>query len=86
MAVLPSSGKLTDPNNRKEILLQALAESRQALKPQIVKSLAPYSDTEVAQELIRLLAEERNFNTETRDGLLLSLCETLGNCPSEQVF
>ena len=78
--------KLTDPNNRKEILLQALAESRQALKPQIVKSLAPYSDTEVAQELIRLLAEERNFNTEIRDSLLLSLCETLGNCPSEQVF
>ena len=76
--------KLADPNSRKEILLQALAESRQALKPQIVNALVPYGDIEVVQELIRLLGEERNFKAEIRDRLLLSLCQALGSCPSEQ--
>jgi hypothetical protein len=44
--------KLTDPESRKGILLRALADSRQALKPQIVEALVPYGDAEVAQGLV----------------------------------
>jgi hypothetical protein len=76
--------RLTDPENRKGMLLHALADSRQALKPQIVKALVPYGDAEVAQGLVRLLAEERSFNIEIRDRLLLYICKALGYCPSQE--
>ena len=75
--------KLTDAKTRKEILLRLLSESRQALKPQIVKSLALYGDAEVARGLIRLLAEEGTFEAEIRKRLLLYICQALGYCPSE---
>jgi hypothetical protein len=76
--------KLTDPENRKGMLLHALADSRQDLKPQIVKALVPYGDAEVAQGLVRLLAEEKGFDLEIRDRLLLYICKALGYCPSRE--
>jgi CRP-like cAMP-binding protein len=76
--------KLTDPESRKETLLQALAESRQTLKPQIVKALVPYGDAEVAESLVRLFAEQGRFDAEIRNRLILFICQALGYCPSEQ--
>ncbi len=72
--------KLANPESRKRILLQALASSRQILKPQIVKALVPYGDDEVAKRLVSLLAAEEGFSSEIHDRLMLHICETLGHC------
>jgi CRP-like cAMP-binding protein len=76
--------KLGEPESRKGVLLHALTDSRQDFKPQIIKALVPYGDAEVARGLVRLLAEERNFDSEIHDRLLLYICKALGYCPSKE--
>ena len=79
-------GRLAEQDSRKRLLLYLLAQSRPALKPQIVKALVPYGDIEVARELVRLLPEGRSSNLEVRNRLLLHVCQALGYHPFEFVL
>jgi len=66
---------------RRQLLLRALDESSDSIRPQIVGALANYCDPEVAGKLVELLASHEQFDEENRKPLLLQLLETLGRCP-----
>ena len=72
--------KLSDPSLCKRVLLNLLSNSDDIFKPDIIKELVPYADKEVAAVLIFLLRKEKNFPPETKEELLLSICQTLGYC------
>ncbi len=67
--------------NRKRLLLRALEESSESIKVQVVGALASYVDSEVAGNLVELLASYEQFSDENRTDLLLQIFETLGRCP-----
>lgn len=71
-------------HNRKSLLLRALDESSEAIKIQVVQSLANFCDAEVAAKLIELLASHEQFGETNRNNLLLQMLETLGRCPCQQ--
>lgn len=71
-------------NSRKRLLLRALDESSEAIKIQVVQSLANFCDAEVAAKLIELLASHEQFGETNRNDLLLQMLETLGRCPCLQ--
>ncbi len=71
-------------NSRKRLLLQALDESSESIKIQVVQSLANFCDGEVAAKLIELLSSHEQFGDTNRNDLLLQTLETLGRCPCQQ--
>jgi len=67
--------------NRKLLLLKALEEATELLRIQIIGSLAPLCDPEVAAILVELLASHDDFSEKNKKDLLLQLLGTLGRCP-----
>ncbi len=67
--------------NRKQLLLQALDESSDLLRIQIVAALARFADEEVAEKFGEMLASHEQFCEDNRDELLLQVLESLGRCP-----
>ena len=65
---------------RKSILLQALGDASEVMKPEVVKALAGYGDGEVADALSQLLKDQVYFSDESRDPLLKEVCRGLGRC------
>lgn len=78
--------KLSDPAIRKRVLLKMLAEADETRKSRFIKALAPLADKEIGSILIALLRKEAQFDPQSRDNLLLSLCETLGHCSSGEAL
>ena len=78
--------KLSDPAIRKRVLLKMLAEADEIRKSRFIKALAPLADKEIGTMLIALLRKEAQFDPRSRDTLLLSLCETLGHCSSDEAL
>jgi len=78
--------QLEDPESRKRVLLRALTESHQMLKPQIVKTLVSYIDIEVVEDLLSLLEKQIRLNEERDDRLILYICRALGYFPSEKAL
>ena len=68
-------------SDRKAALLHALTEAGENLKQQIVRALQPYVDLEVVQGLALIIEEREHYSAEVRDGLLVSVCRTIGHCP-----
>lgn len=86
MACTSVQEKLADSAIRKRVILKMLAEADETRKPRFIKALAPLADKEIGSILIDLLQKEAQFEPQSRDNLLLSLCETLGHCPSNKAL
>ena len=78
--------KLVDPVVRKKVLLKMLSDADDRMKPQLVNALQPYADGEVAQSLMLLLGQEKQFNPQVKDRLLFSICQMLGHCSSQDAL
>ena len=69
-------------NNKKKYLLPMLSAAACPMKCQIVKALIPFSDEEVALELLRLLGDRRTFPADRANELLKNICKALGQSRS----
>lgn len=68
--------------NRKQVLLKMLEEASEALKAEVIRALLPFCDDEVAPVLGALLEDQEHFSPDTRDALLIQICQALGRCNS----
>lgn len=71
---------------RKDLLLDALGESSEAIKPEIIAALAALCDAEVAGQLSQLLADYEVFSEANRAELMLRILDTLGRSPSQEAY
>jgi CRP-like cAMP-binding protein len=78
--------KLGDPVVCKKVLLKMLSDADERLKPQLINSLHPFADAEIAQSLMLLLEKEEQFDPQEKDRLLLSICRILGHCSSQDAL
>jgi len=74
------SKKLRDVSICKQTLLKLLTDSDDRLKPHVIKELVPLADRSVALTLLGLLKKRDQFTPDTRDRLLLFICQALGYC------
>lgn len=72
--------------SRKKLFLQALADSSELIKVQIIDALSSFCDNEVAAQLAEMLATNEFFSENNRTDIILQLLETLGRCPSPEAL
>ena len=68
---------------RKKLLLDALEDSSELIKVEIIAALANYCDQEVALQLSQTLSDYEVFSEKNRPDILLQLLDTLGRCPCQ---
>ena len=62
---------------RRDALIKCLGESSEAMYPQIVKALLPYSDKEIVDHLKVLLEDQEHFSVNIREPLVLEILKVL---------
>ncbi|SHO49080.1 cyclic nucleotide-binding domain-containing protein [Desulfopila aestuarii] len=80
------SKKLSDTSICKQTLLKLLTDTEELLKPHVIKELLPLADRSVASTLLSLLGQRDQFKANTRDKLLLFICQALGYCKSPEAI
>ncbi len=65
---------------RKEVLLEVLSIAGEQMKVQTVKALVPYTDDDVAAEMVGLLQARDNFSLDLRSVLIVEVGQILSQC------
>lgn len=74
--------KLSDSTICKKVLFRMLQDADQTLKSQFVLTFLPYADQEVAEKLLVVFRQSRQFAPEVRGELQENICRVLGQSRS----